>query len=210
MGTAHPITVAVWNTWHVCSSLWPFLEVATGRSDIPYDALETLGVQVYGMPAGVPFHSPLLYNQQQLQQILANLEKIVFLKVASQAQQVVVSVRVSGGKTQLVFGLILLPFFGTGIIHIRGLFTIYTFCTDWCQNGQGYHVFGLILLPFFGIGIQYVHINWCQSGWGSHLTSGIACILNYPVGSETGHKHSPYCIRLLGSYVLLVYSLTQV
>ena len=42
------------------------------------------------MPAGVPFHSPLLYNQQQLQQILANLEKIVFLKVSSQAQQVVV------------------------------------------------------------------------------------------------------------------------
>ena len=64
--------------------------MATGRSDIPYDALDTLGVQVYGMPAGVPFHSPLLYNQQQLQQILANLEKIVFLKVSPQAQQVVV------------------------------------------------------------------------------------------------------------------------
>ena len=69
---------------------WRFSEVATGRSDVPYDALDTLGVQVYGMPAGVPFHSPLLYNQQQLQQILANLEKIVFLKVSSQAQQVVV------------------------------------------------------------------------------------------------------------------------
>lgn len=67
-----------------------FPEVATGRSDVPYDALDNLGVQVYGMPAGVPFHSPLLYNQQQLQQILANLEKIVFLKVSPQAQQVVV------------------------------------------------------------------------------------------------------------------------
>lgn len=33
------------------------------------------------MPPGIPFLSPLLYNQQQLQQILANLEKIVFLKV---------------------------------------------------------------------------------------------------------------------------------
>lgn len=58
-------------------------EVATGRSDVPYDNLQALGVQVYGMPHGIPFHSPLLYNQQQLQQILANLEKIVFLKVGS-------------------------------------------------------------------------------------------------------------------------------
>eukprot|EP00731_Ephydatia_muelleri_P035133 Em0099g5a len=56
-------------------------KVSTGRSEIPYDSLQNLGVQVYGMPPGIPFHSPLLYNQQQLQQILANLEKIVFLKV---------------------------------------------------------------------------------------------------------------------------------
>ena len=40
------------------------------------------------MPQGVPFHSPLLYNQQQLQQILANLEKIVFLKFNSQSTTV--------------------------------------------------------------------------------------------------------------------------
>ena len=58
-------------------------EVATGRSEVPYDNLQSLGVHVYGMPTGIPFHSPLLYNQQQLQQILANLEKIVFLKVGS-------------------------------------------------------------------------------------------------------------------------------
>ena len=59
-------------------------EVATGRSEVPYDNLQHLGVQVYGMPTGIPFHSPLLYTQQQLQQILANLEKIVFLKVGPQ------------------------------------------------------------------------------------------------------------------------------
>ena len=59
-------------------------EVATGRSEVPYDNLQQLGVQVYGMPPGIPFHSPLLYTQQQLQQILANLEKIVFLKVGPQ------------------------------------------------------------------------------------------------------------------------------
>ena len=64
-----------------CSFLSP--EVATGRSDVPYDRLQDLGVQVYGMPPGIPFHSPVLYSQQQLQQILANLEKIVFLKVGS-------------------------------------------------------------------------------------------------------------------------------
>ena len=58
-----------------------FTEVATGRSEVPYDNLQQLGVQVYGMPPGIPFHSPVLYTQQQLQQILANLEKIVFLKV---------------------------------------------------------------------------------------------------------------------------------
>lgn len=58
-------------------------KVSTGRSDVPYDSLQNLGVQVYGMPPEVPFHSPLLYNQQQLQQILANLEKIVFLKLPS-------------------------------------------------------------------------------------------------------------------------------
>ena len=58
-----------------------YTEVATGRSEIPYDNLQSLGVQVYGMPPDIPFHSPLLYNQQQLQQLLANLEKIVFLKV---------------------------------------------------------------------------------------------------------------------------------
>lgn len=58
-------------------------KVATGRSEVPYDNLQALGVQVYGMPPGIAFHSPLLYNQQQLQQILANLEKIVFLKVGS-------------------------------------------------------------------------------------------------------------------------------
>ena len=62
-------------------ALFTFVEVSTGRSEIPYDSLQNLGVQVYGMPPGIPFHSPLLYNQQQLQQILANLEKIVFLKV---------------------------------------------------------------------------------------------------------------------------------
>ena len=61
----------------------PPTEVSTGRSDVPYDSLQNLGVQVYGMPPEVPFHSPLLYNQQQLQQILANLEKIVFLKLPS-------------------------------------------------------------------------------------------------------------------------------
>lgn len=60
-------------------------KVATGRSEVPYDNLTNLGVQVYGMPPGILFHSPLLYNQQQLQQILANLEKIVFLKVDSQS-----------------------------------------------------------------------------------------------------------------------------
>lgn len=58
----------------------PLTEVATGRSEVPYDNLASLGVQVYGLPLGIPFHSPILYNQQQLQQILANLEKIVFLK----------------------------------------------------------------------------------------------------------------------------------
>ena len=62
----------------------PATEVATGRSEIPYNNLQSLGVQVYGMPPGIPFHSPLLYNQQQLQQILASLEKIVFLKVTPQ------------------------------------------------------------------------------------------------------------------------------
>jgi len=62
-------------------------EVATGSSDIPYNNLENLGVQIYGMPAGIPFHSPLLYNQQQLQQILANLEKIVFLKIGNQVNK---------------------------------------------------------------------------------------------------------------------------
>ena len=39
------------------------------------------------MPPGIPFHSPLLYNQQQLQQILANLEKITFLKLGPQLSQ---------------------------------------------------------------------------------------------------------------------------
>ena len=58
-------------------------EVATGRSEVPYHNLQALGVQIYGMPPHITFHSPLLYNQQELQQILANLEKIVFLKVGS-------------------------------------------------------------------------------------------------------------------------------
>lgn len=61
--------------------MFVYTEVATGRSDIHYDNLTGLGVQVYGMPAGIPFHNPLLYNQQQLQQILANLEKIAFLRL---------------------------------------------------------------------------------------------------------------------------------
>ena len=61
-------------------------EIATGgRSDIPYDNIESIGIRVYGMPAGVPFHSPLLYNQQQLQQILANIEKIAFIKTSSES-----------------------------------------------------------------------------------------------------------------------------
>lgn len=61
-------------------------KVATGSSDILYNNLENLGVQIYGMPAGLQFHSPLLYTQQQLQQILANLEKIVFLKIGTHDQ----------------------------------------------------------------------------------------------------------------------------
>ncbi|XP_065908199.1 uncharacterized protein [Dysidea avara] len=64
-------------------------KVATGISDIPYNNLENLGVQIYGMPAGIPFHSPLLYSQQQLQQILANLEKIVFLKIGNQSEHLI-------------------------------------------------------------------------------------------------------------------------
>ena len=70
-------------------SLHPLLY--TYRS-VPYDNLQSLGVQVYGMPPGIPFHSPLLYNQQQLQQILANLEKITFLKLGPQLSQVCVCV----------------------------------------------------------------------------------------------------------------------
>ena len=69
-------------------SLFTVSEVATGRSEVPYDSIDSLGVQVYGMPPGVPFHSPLLYNQQQLQQILANLEKIVFLKTSTDSTSV--------------------------------------------------------------------------------------------------------------------------
>ncbi|XP_019851255.1 PREDICTED: uncharacterized protein LOC109581518 [Amphimedon queenslandica] len=56
-------------------------KICTGRSDLAYDNLEESGVQVYGLPEGVPFHSPILYSQQQLQQILANQDKIVFLKI---------------------------------------------------------------------------------------------------------------------------------
>jgi hypothetical protein len=56
-------------------------KVTMGRSEVPYDSLDSMNVVVYGMPNGIPFHSPFLYNQQQLQQILANLEKIVFLKL---------------------------------------------------------------------------------------------------------------------------------
>lgn len=66
--------------WLLCQCV---TEVATGRSEVPYGNLQSLRVQVYGMPPSIPFHSPLLYSQQQLQQILANLEKIVFLKVGS-------------------------------------------------------------------------------------------------------------------------------
>ena len=58
--------------------------MATGRSEVPYENLAGLGVQVYGLPLGIPFQSPVLYTQQQLQQILANLERIVFLKVGPQ------------------------------------------------------------------------------------------------------------------------------
>ena len=79
------------HTWHLEKSLLHYAvmfltEVATGSSDIPYNNLENLGVQIYGMPAGLQFHSPLLYTQQQLQQILANLEKIVFLKIGTHDQ----------------------------------------------------------------------------------------------------------------------------
>lgn len=71
---------------HVCYIIYytlfkTFLEISTGSSEIPYDNLEETGVQVYGLPNSIPFHSPFLYNQQQLQQILANLDKIVFLKI---------------------------------------------------------------------------------------------------------------------------------
>ena len=50
------------------------------------------------MPPGIPFHSPLLYTQQQLQQILANLEKIVFLKVGHQ-----VGTKINDGHLMMLF-----------------------------------------------------------------------------------------------------------
>ena len=56
-------------------------EVATGKTDIPYDNLQALGCHVIGMPPGIPFLSPYLYNEHQLQLIIANLDKIMFLRV---------------------------------------------------------------------------------------------------------------------------------
>ncbi|CAI8010637.1 hypothetical protein GBAR_LOCUS6980 [Geodia barretti] len=47
------------------------------------------------MPPGVPFHNPLLYNQQQLQQILANLEKIAFLKLSHDSSSQLLEVEIS-------------------------------------------------------------------------------------------------------------------
>ena len=83
-----------------CMYLFPSLcvhslEVCTGRNDLPYDNLEESGVQVYGLPDGIPFHSPILYTQQQLQQILANQEKIVFLKIPNSVSEAVSSSSVS-------------------------------------------------------------------------------------------------------------------
>ena len=87
-----PHTCTLYTHLHTHCPSTPFslthTEVATGRSEVPYDNLQSLGVQVYGMPPGIPFHSPLLYNQQQLQQILANMEKITLLKLGPQLSQV--------------------------------------------------------------------------------------------------------------------------
>lgn len=56
-------------------------EMTTGKSEVPYDNLQALGFHVIGMPSGIPFLSPYLYNEHQLQLIIANLDKIAFLRV---------------------------------------------------------------------------------------------------------------------------------
>ena len=57
------------------------LELASGKTDLPYENIQNLGYHVIGMPPGIPLLNPLLYSEQQLHQILANLDKIVFLRV---------------------------------------------------------------------------------------------------------------------------------
>jgi hypothetical protein len=61
-------------------------KLASGKTDIPYDSLQTLGYHVIGMPPGIPMMNPLLYSEQQLHQVLANLDKIVFLRVPQTAR----------------------------------------------------------------------------------------------------------------------------
>ena len=85
----------------------PPLEVATGQSEVPYHNLQQLGVQIYGLPPNISFHSPFLYTQQELQQILANLEKIVFLKVGSPVSSLALIPCISG----IVMG-------GTNYVHV--------------------------------------------------------------------------------------------
>ena len=70
-----------------------YVEVAVGKTDIPYGNLQNLGCHVIGMPLGIPFHNPLLYTEQQLNQILTNLDKIVFLRVQQDGRVSVIGLR---------------------------------------------------------------------------------------------------------------------
>ena len=53
----------------------------TGRGRIPYSSLSNVGCVVQGLPAGLSFKQPSLYNTHELRSICNYLESIKFIVV---------------------------------------------------------------------------------------------------------------------------------
>ena len=53
----------------------------TGRGRIPYSSLSNLGCVDQGLPAGLSFKQPSLYNTHELRSICNHLESIEFIVV---------------------------------------------------------------------------------------------------------------------------------
>ncbi len=72
---------------------------ATGKGRIPYSCLSKLNCNVLGLPSGIVFQQPSLYNSQELRNLFYHLEEITFVQLNDDLPSVSVNIEIPGEST---------------------------------------------------------------------------------------------------------------